>query len=194
MTVRHSPHPVLFPETPHAWQHWPVGVEVFFTLTGYNCVGGEFFEQYQRDTCQAIADTLFHPSNRRVFAGYRVYADGFVPAFQWYVTWPVMRRGGGEGLTRRAAMGGAAPWDRLSDDTLLEVSNQPAGADGRRQVYTLRVGGRTKSEAVENWHCCVVPFRKRLKAVLKQARIERAKSQMEHSRVRPFSRKFSSLR
>ncbi len=160
----------LFPEMPAEWQRWPCLITVGFTLTPVTCVYDALFKEYQRDSCEQAATTLFDKDNREIFVHYSVRADGFVPAFEWYVSWPILRKGDDDGLTRRESIQGPAPWECYPDDTLCEVWNRPNGVYGFTQTYMLRAGGRTREEAVANWKQSVVPFRRLLKLVRQKSK------------------------
>ena len=156
---------LLFNECPEAWHAWPCDVEVFFILTPSTCVYRSLYEEYYRNQWREIAETVFAPSNTKIFLGYRVVAAGFIPAFEWFVTWPVQRKGDSSGYSRRQNVQGANPFDYESDKTIYAIWNRPNGMYGFTQTYMLTVGGRTKDEAASNWEKCVVPFRKILKKV-----------------------------
>ncbi len=151
---------LLFPESPAEWRDWPCFAEVWFQLTPTTCVYRALYEEYHRDNWLETARTLFDPSNTEVFVGYRIRAKGFVPVFEWYASWPLLRKGSPTGITRREAKKGPAPWDRYADDTIYAVWNRPNGTYGFTQTYMLTAGGRTQEEAERNWLQCVIPFRR----------------------------------
>lgn len=148
-----------FPAAPVEWQAWPAAVEVSFTLLEGTCVYRALYEEYAAADMLDAATKFFLPANDQIFVNYRLHARGLVPAFAWYVTWSIMRKGVGVGFQPRGPIQGAAPWDWGPDDTLLHIVNEPRGGVYTPGVRTLRVGGRTKREAAENWWRCVGFFR-----------------------------------
>jgi hypothetical protein len=96
---------------PIPYRDGPCSIDLVFTLTPATCVYRALYDEYRRDTCAQAAATLFEESNKEVFVHYRVHAEGFVPAFGWYVSWPILRKGSASGITRRQAQQGPEPWD-----------------------------------------------------------------------------------
>ena len=125
---------LLFDETPEAWHDWPCSVEAFFTLTRSTCVYRALYEEYQRASWREITETVFDPRNQEIFVGYRIMTEGFVPAFDWYVSWPVQRKGDSSGFSRRKAIQGASPFDYESDATLYTLWNRQNGEYGFTQT------------------------------------------------------------
>lgn len=148
---------VLFEEMPEYWHAWPCRIEVAFSLTPYNCVYRELYEEYAADNCEEIAKKVLDTSHRHVFVHYRVRAVGFVPAFAWYAVSPLRRRTR-ETYEPRTAICDGAPWEYVADDTLFEIWNRPNGNAGSTRTLMLRVGGRDKQEADINWNLCAKPF------------------------------------
>ena len=166
----------LLPGLPDEWLGWPIGVDVAFTRTPSNCVYAELFDEFRVRNLAEALETLFAKKNAYAFVHYRFHGEGFIPAYEWYVSWPLARMGkptdegraiGGcltfrwlaRGLARREQCVGEAPWDRVPDDTIFEIWNEPTTVYGFKHTYMLRVGGRTPEAAIANWRACAKVIR-----------------------------------
>lgn len=179
--TRRGPHAItndcLLPGLPDEWLNWPVEIEVAFTLTPSNCVYAELFKEFHVGNLAEALRMLFAERNGCAFVHYRFHGKGIIPAYRWYVSWPLARMGktsdegrfiGGllngrwlvRGLARREQLTGPAPSDRRPDDTLFEVWNEPTTVYGSQHTYMLRAGGRTPEAAVANWRACASVIRK----------------------------------
>ena len=162
---------------PAGWYNWPVAISVGFVQTPNTGLRQQLFEEYRADSMERALDVLFAGDNRDMFIGYRFKADGFVPAYEYFAAWPLARKGKDEptdisigdsffclsrerGIRRREPMGGAAPWEAVSDDTLFEVWYEPVDLYGYRVVLMLRAGGLTEADAKQNWELCAKAIRK----------------------------------
>jgi len=175
---------ILFSKVPDEWLDWPCHVEVAYTPIGYDCVSES--EEYDVLNVEEATNKLFAPGNEEILAGYRIHTVGIASPYRWNVSWPLFRRGNEKGIVKREKRQGNAPWYWYDDDTLFEIWNKPLDSCGKRQGalpwywydddtqldsyefktrFMLTVGGRTKEEAVENWHLLVKPLRKRFKEV-----------------------------
>lgn len=152
----------LLPGLPSEWYDWPLTIQVMFTLTPATCTYERLYREYTRDSLEAAAKELFEGSES-VFVHYRFHGRGFIPAYEWYAVWPLLRRGaerdryevqdGAErGYLRRQAIEGyRAPWEDKPDDTVFEIWNEPRGTYGFTRTLMLRAGGRTQAEARRYW-------------------------------------------
>jgi hypothetical protein len=167
----------LIPGLPAPWYGWPLGISVGFALTPNTCVYRKLFQEYTVNSMEQALDTLFAKGNENLFIGYRFYADGFLPSFEYFAAWPLQRRGRDEpteiwigswftqrmlerGIRRRELVGGAAPWEEVSDDTVFEIWHEPVNVYGSRTALMLRVGGRDQAEAGSTWALCAKALRK----------------------------------
>lgn len=167
----------LLPGLPAEWASWPVSIEVAFTLTPNTCVYEELYREFHADNLEQALSLLFADRNGSAFVHYRFHGDGVIPAYEWYVSWPLARQGKApyegryigsaltfqcleRGLARRSFVEGPAPWDRNPDDTIFEIWNEPTNVYGSRHTFMLRVGGRTSETAIANWHKCAIAIRK----------------------------------
>lgn len=161
--------PLELPEGfPEEWRSWECKLDVSFWLTAYTCVHRQLYREYERNNIEDAASTVFDYANCEIFVGYRLHPKEVIPAFEWYVSWPVQRRGSDDAFERRRPRQGDAPWDSEHENTLCTLWNDPRGMHGwelagTSQVYMLRAGGRTKDEAVDNWYKCAKVFRRILK-------------------------------
>lgn len=153
---------ILFSKVPDEWLDWPCHVEVAYTP-----IGSDFYEEEEYDALnvEEATNKLFAPGNEEILAGYRIHTVGIASPYRWNVSWPLFRRGNEKGIVKREKRQGAVPWYWYDDDTLFEIWNKPLDSYGFKTRFMLTVGGRTKEEAVENWHLLVKPLRKRFKEV-----------------------------
>lgn len=153
----------IFPEAPDSWCSYPATVEVGLNLVDGNCLDGSFFEKYERRDFISAAKCFFFASIDGcdgLFLVYSLNANGVRHLLKWDVTWPLSRRGENKPVRRGA------------DPTLIELSQQPrwhAFLGGsylfRHSRATLRVGGRTPEEAIQNWeHCARILRREKKRA------------------------------
>lgn len=174
----------LISDLPTEWYAWPVSISVGFVTTPTTCVYRKLFEEYRADSLKRAMDMVFAPGSSDLFIGYRFHAVGFVPAYEYFAAWPLVRRGKDEptdtmigsfmtaqhlerGIRKREPMGGAAPWDVQSDDTVFEIWHEPVNVCGSRTVLMLRVGGRNQDQAKENWGRCARALRNYSRTVTK---------------------------
>jgi len=134
-------------------------------LTENGCVSSAFYEEYDALNVEEATDKLFAPENEGILARYRIHTEEIASPYRWNVSWPLFRRGSEKGIVKRGKRQGAVPWYWYDDDTLFEIWNKPLDSYGFKTRFMLTVGGRTKEEAVENWHLLVKPLRKRFKEV-----------------------------
>lgn len=159
---------VLPPEAPEAWQRWPVSINLAFTLYDNFCVSRNLINEYRRPTLYEAAIKLFESeTNDYVFPSYGIHAEGVVPAFEWYVSWPLLRRGTEDGILRRGKISGAEGWDGLYESTLVRLYRFPTKYSDSSWSYLpsqgrlmLDVGGRTKDETINNWYRLAKALRK----------------------------------
>ncbi|MGJ8670901.1 MAG: hypothetical protein ACSHXK_15550 [Oceanococcus sp.] len=149
----------LFEGVPAHWHDWPCHIDVAFSLTPYNSVYRELYEEYAAKDCLEIAEKVLDTSQRHIFVRYRVRAKGFVPAFACYAVSPLRKKQKLGPFQPRSAIGNGAPWEYVADDTLFEIWNRPNGYGGSTRTLMLRVGGRDENEADRNWALCAKPFR-----------------------------------
>ena len=151
---------VLLEGMPNTWKGWPCEVEVSFTVTEICGVHGGLYKEYAVDTCEEAARNVFDPKNKGIFVSYRLHTIDVVPLFEWFVTWPALRRGSDDAFARLGSVEAAAPSDIDPDDTLCQLFNHPLSMTGYETRYMLKAGGRTKEDARQNWDACARAFRK----------------------------------
>jgi hypothetical protein len=153
--------PIDFPSN---WHRWPLGIEVSFTLTESNGVNGSMYKHFKVLSLQAALENLLDSihTGKYDFVGYRFFTLAANPEFDWYVTWPVRRRGSMDQICRAEDRVGAAPWDRHAENTLFQIFNKPRQPYGTDHTLMLRTGGWSKAEATQNWEACSKSLRKLL--------------------------------
>lgn len=135
--------------------------EVSFTLTSWNCVDQSLYEEYAVPDFEAAARKLFQSVDQGIFPCYRVFVPGARRHFKWYVKSPLRRFA--PDLRKRGRIEGTTPGSWSIDDTLVELSLEPAYPNSTlKSVPKLRVGGSTPEQAEENWRV----FAKALKQIL----------------------------
>jgi hypothetical protein len=144
----------IFPEAPVPWREWPARLEVFFTFVEGTCVSQALYDEYAVGSIEPAGRKLFDKHNDSIFVGYRLHTETVIPALQWYVSWPLLRRGSDHEVVRRGSIRGVAPWEMKAEDTLLSIWNEPRGVWGFSRVLMLRTGGRDRADAVSNWTYC----------------------------------------
>jgi hypothetical protein len=164
---------VLPPEAPEAWQRWPVSINLAFTFYDHFCVSRGLINEYRRPTLREAAIKMFESeTNDYVFPSYGIHAEGVLPAFEWYVSWPLQRRGTEDGILRRGKIGGAEGWEGLYESTLVRLYRFPTKYSASAWSYIpsrgrlmLDVGGRTKEEAIDNWYLLARPLRRMIRQI-----------------------------
>lgn len=162
---------VLLPEAPEEWKRWPVFVSVGFTLyEGFSLSHG-LFKEYKKNTMYDAAVKLFEDEKKDyIFPAYGITTEGVTPCFEWYVSWPLQRRGSFDKIIYRENICGAEGWAHSYENTLAKFYLLPTTFSFSTCTYVpspgilmLDVGGRTKEQAVENWYKLARPLRRILK-------------------------------
>ena len=163
---------ILLPECPDEWKEWLASIGVGFTLVDGFSINEDMFKEYYRPTLYQSAVLLFQEeANDCVFPSYGVFAVDVVPAFEWWVSWPLQRRGTMDGILRRGKACGAEGWEARDKYTLLRLYMMPKYSNTAwcyipsKGQLRLDVGGRTKEQAIENWYRIARPLRRILKQV-----------------------------
>ena len=148
---------ILLPECPDAWKEWLVSICVDFTFVDGFSLYEDLFKEYYRPTLYQSAVLLFQGEDEDyIFPSYGVFTVDVVPAFEWWVSWPLQRRGTVEGILRRGKAGGAEGWEAYYKHTLLRLYMMPKYSNTAWCYYPskgqlrLDVGGRTKEQANTN--------------------------------------------
>ena len=82
---------ILLPECPEEWKKWLVSIGVGFTLVDGFCLYEDIFKEYYRPTLYQSAVLLFQgEAEDCVFPSYGVFTVDVVPAFEWWVSWPLL--------------------------------------------------------------------------------------------------------
>ncbi|MEN8132622.1 MAG: hypothetical protein ABFS45_21065 [Pseudomonadota bacterium] len=141
------------PGLPEPWYGWPIGIDLGIALNPWQCVYRELFWEYTARTMTDALRMLFAYENRGLYLQYDFQAWEFDTDINWYVDWPLRRRGKEDAIYRRPGTGNVIPLvdHDIRDDTIFEVYNKSTDSAGHSQVFRLRVGGATRKETVENW-------------------------------------------
>jgi hypothetical protein len=163
---------VLLSEAPDQWKRWPVEIDVNFTLIENFCHSRHLYNEYNKPSLYQSAEKLFQgEANDYLFPSYGVSTVGIEPVFEWYVSWPLQRRGGADMIVRRGKACGAEGWEATYKTTLVVLWSRPIYSNTRwcyipsKGRLMLDVGGRTKQDAVNNWYLLAKPLRRILKEV-----------------------------
>jgi hypothetical protein len=186
---------ILLPECPEAWKEWLVSIRVDFTfIDGFSIYEDMFKEDYRPTLYQSAVLLFQEEAEDCVFPSYGVFTVDVVPAFEWWVSWPLQRRGTMDGIFRRGKICGAEGWGARYNHTLLRLYLMPKYSDTAwcyipsKGQLRLDVGGRTKEQAIENWYRVARPLRR----ILKQVRADRS-LQETNSECSPVHERDSSL-
>lgn len=174
---------VLLPGVPAEWKRWPVAMDVAFTFHETFGLYQALFDEYTKPTLYESAVKLFEGEDHDyIFPSYGALTVDIVPAFEWYVSWPLQRRGQSDGFTRRGKACGAQGWEGTYEKTLLRLWSRPTNYSNTSWCYLpskgrmmLDVGGRTKEQAVDNWYRVAKPLRR----ILKEVRAQRKDKESE---------------
>lgn len=176
-------------ECPDEWKKWLVSICVDFTFYDSFALNGDLFKEYYKPTLYQSAIMLFRGENDDyIFPSYGVFTVNVVPAFEWWVSWPLLRKGMIDGITKRGKAYGAEGWDAYYQNTLIRLYLLPKYSNSAwcyvpsKGQLRLDVGGRTKEQAIENWHRLARPLRR----ILKQVRADL-------SSQRPDNKEFSPI-
>jgi hypothetical protein len=154
------------PELPKEWHDLPCELVVAFSLSDGAHVGRDTFKHYQRDTLSDALGVLRNGRHDGILIRYQLQTRGVVPFLFWDSDSPLARRGKDEPRERQKVQKGV-PWEVDADPTILELyqhltSDDPWSAGppyfGEPTIW-LRVGGRTKEEADDNWTRCAKALR-----------------------------------
>ena len=172
---------ILLPECPDAWKEWLVSICVDFTFIDGFLIFADMFKEYFRPTLHQSAVFLFQREDEDcIFPSYGVFTVDVVPAFEWWVSWPLQRRGTMDGILRRGEAGGAEGWEARYKSTLLRLYMMPKYSDTSwcyipsKGQLRLDVGGRTKAQAIDNWYRVA----RLLRRILKQVRADLQRTDM----------------
>ena len=177
---------ILPPEAPAEWKSWPMSTCVDFTFHQTFCISGGLHRKYIRPTLSECAVKLFEGEDYDwIFPSYGITSDQIIPAFEWYVSWPLQRRGTKKGIIRRGRACGNEGWEMTYERTLVRLYSQPTVYSESMWCWVpskgrlmLDVGGRTKQDAVNNWYLLAKPLRR----ILKEVRASRRQMSAEASK------------
>jgi len=161
----------LPPGLPTQFYVAPVQVGVSLILTEWNCVYRGFFDDFAVSSLPAAVQKLKNSDG--VTLCYNFYFSSHVPAFKFDVDASLYNYDFAEKRPfKRTQVQAAEPWHWCWDRTLFEIRYQPLyedffniepfeegeeideSFDPYAGEYYLRVGGRTKKDAGENWDLC----------------------------------------
>ena len=150
-----------------------MSTRVDFTFHQTFCITKGLNREYIRPTLSECAVKLFEGENNDwIFPSYGITADQIIPAFEWYVSWPLQRRGTKDGIIRRGRACGYEGWEMTYERTLVRLYSRPTVYSESMWCWVpskgrlmLDVGGRTQKQAVENWYKLAIPLRQILKKV-----------------------------
>jgi hypothetical protein len=154
------------PELPKEWLHLPVELSVDFDMSEGACVTPWLFREYRRNSLKEVLEVSYGPRHDGLLIFYHLVVREVIPLLAWDVDWPLSRRGK-DAPYKREKVQGALPWEYHPDQSILTIyqwlpirSWKMAPPYFGQPVVRLRVGGRTREEAVVNWHQCARALRK----------------------------------
>lgn len=154
------------PNAPADWLDWPAELAVGFGLSEDVCLTPRLYEEFKRATLWDALRVVCGPREEGLLVGYSLAAREIVPLLRWNVDWPLARQGTALPF-RRQPVQRDVPWEQRADLRLLTVYQQ-VGTSARtwaplyfdRPTVRLLVGGRTRDDAVSNWHRCARALRR----------------------------------
>ena len=159
------------PEAPQDWHNLPAEWMVGFVLSDKACVSQHTFDEYQRDSVGDVLRVVCGPRHDGLLINYTLTAREVVPLLAWDCDWPLSRRGKAP-PERREKVQGMLPWEYEADRSLLTIYQHVPGTGFwcappycSKPVVRLRVGGRTREQAIANWHACADVLRRVRKAL-----------------------------
>ena len=172
---------ILLPECPDAWKKWLISIRVDFTYINGFLIFADMFKEYYKSTLYQSAVFLFQREDEDcIFPSYGVFTVDVVPAFEWWVSWPLQRRGTMDGISRRGDACGAEGWEARYKYTLVRLYLMPKYSQtawcriSSKGQLRLDVGGRTKEQAIDNWYKVARPLRR----ILRQVRADLQKTHL----------------
>jgi hypothetical protein len=154
------------PGTPVDWLDWPAELAVGFGLSEGACLTPSLYEEFKRDNLRDALRVVCGPRQDGLLIGYSLAAREIVPHLRWNVDWPLARQGTAPPVRRKPVQQNV-PWERSADLKLFSVY-QDIRSSARtwaplyygRPMVRLLVGGRSRDDAVSNWHRCARALRR----------------------------------
>lgn len=176
------------PEIPDIWRNLPVELCLDFELSNNACISHLTFREFSRDSLKDALKVVCGPRQDGILIRYLLEVRGAVPMLGWDVDWPLARRGKNP-PERREKVQGPAPWDYEANSVILLLYQHMEGIGMwpyappffGEPIVRLRVGGRTREEAVSNWYKCAKALRKWRREFSAQASSDKEIVHMEES-------------
>jgi hypothetical protein len=131
-------------------------VYVDLVLTAWNCVSRAFYESYAVTSLEEAIARVH--SEDDLWLCYGFYAEQVIPAYAMNIDWPLSRRGGAAGISRRRHVEGAIPGTFEPNPNLFVVWRKPLSP--WRGRVCLATGGRSTADAMDRWQRLATPLRR----------------------------------
>ena len=139
---------ISFPkDMPREWSNWNCGVETAFSLVGNRSVHKELYDEFKVVSFEKSLNKLMN--NREILVHYRFYTINFFPAFSVYASGSIGTKR--KTYKTRDIIQGDTPFEFYSDNTIMEIWNEPYSIHSYSSFIKLRCGGINKEKAKYNW-------------------------------------------